>query len=250
MFGLSNNPCSLLRQLGYSNFSYCFAPNNSESSAILLGSDFKLRKSFENQPAQLVRNNNFPFAYSVNLTGISVGNTEIPVTASSFQENGPITIILDSVTPITLLKREAYESIKKEILSQMNQMNVANVTSSSLGLDLCFSNLTFWPQLTMKFYPAATMILSRENYVVKDINTGLECLAILPSQDVSVMGTMMQVNHLMMFDVDKSTLSFEQANCGELSVSSATDASVPRGVKMMHHLSLVATFFVVMLLRY
>jgi Xylanase inhibitor C-terminal len=256
VFGLSNNPCSLLRQLGYSNFSYCFAPNNSESSAILLGSDFKLRKrskNFEQQPAQLVHNNNFPDAYSVNLAGISVGQTEIPVTTSPFQENGPITMILDSVTPVTLLKRETYESVKKEFLSQMNQFNqmniVANVTSSSLGLDLCFSNPTFWPQLALKFSPAATMTLSSENYVVKDMNTGLECLAIVPSQDVSVMGTMMQSNHLMVFDVDRSTLSFEQVNCGRLSVSSATHASVPRGVQMIHHLSLVAALFVVMILR-
>lgn len=247
MFGFSNNPCSLLRQLGYSNFSYCFAPNSSQSSAILLGSDFTLRKSWEHQPAQLVQNNNFPFAYSVNLSGISVGNTEVPVDALAFQENGPVNMILDSVIPVTLLKREAYESVKQEFLYQMSQMKVANVPSSSLGLDLCFSNPTFWPQLALKFFPAATMILSRENYVVRDHDTGLECLAILPSQDVSVMGTMMQVNHLMIFDVDKSTLSFEQANCGLLSISSSTDVSVPRGVQIIHHISLVATFFVSML---
>ncbi|KAJ3708943.1 hypothetical protein LUZ61_012648 [Rhynchospora tenuis] len=246
VFGLSNNSCSLLKQLGYSNFSYCFAPSGSESSAILLGSDFTFRKNFEHQPALLVQNYQFPSSYSVSLIGISVGPTEVPVTALPFHENGPITMIVDSVTPITLLKREVYESIKKEFLSQMNEMYTGNVTSSSLGLDLCFNNAPYWPQLSFKFSPASIMFLSTENYVVKDLTTGMECLAILPSQDASVMGTLIQQNHIMTFDVDKSTVSFEQANCGDLSVSSATDAMVPCGIKMIHHLSFIAALFAVM----
>ncbi|KAJ4809782.1 Eukaryotic aspartyl protease family protein [Rhynchospora pubera] len=244
VFGLSNNSCSLLKQLGYSNFSYCFAPSSSESSAILFGSDFTFRKNFEHQPALLVQNYQFPSSYSVSLIGISVGPTEVPVTALPFQENGPVTMIIDSVTPITLLKREVYESIKKEFLSQMNQLYTGNVTSSSLGLDLCFSNPTYWPKLSFKFSPAAIMLLSTENYVAKDLNTGMECLAILPSPDASVMGTLIQQNHIMSFDVDKSTVSFQQANCGDLSVSSATVAMVPCGVKMI--LRLIATLFAVM----
>ncbi|KAJ1704427.1 hypothetical protein LUZ63_004206 [Rhynchospora breviuscula] len=246
VFGLSNNSCSLLKQLGYSNFSYCFAPSGSESSAILLGSDFTFRKNFEHQPALLVQNYQFPSSYSVSLIGISVGPTEVPVTALPFQENGPVTMIIDSVTPITLLKREVYESIKKEFLSQMNQTYTGNVTSSSLGLDLCFSYPTYWPQLSFKFSPAAIMFLLTENYVVKDLNTGMECLAILPSPDASVMGTLIQQNHIMTFDVRKSIVSFEQANCGDLSVSSATDALVSYSAKMIHSLSFIATLFSVM----
>ncbi|KAF3341440.1 putative aspartic proteinase nepenthesin I [Carex littledalei] len=229
---------SVVSNLRTKQFSYFFSFNSTKNSSILLGDSVSSIPRTGLQAAQLIGYPNYyTHLYFVNLAQISFGNKYVAIYPETDFANG---VILDTIIPVTLLAEPAYKKLKSEIMAQIGQP-VANPSNS---FDMCYRKSTHWPNLTLSFsgpsgYSGyAKMVLRKENYVVTDDDAGLECVAIFPTskQGFSVIGSMAQLDRQMIFDVEQSTLYFDQYP----DISSDT--------KLAIQLNLVVVYFTLLLL--
>ncbi|WOL13614.1 aspartic proteinase nepenthesin-1-like [Canna indica] len=143
--GLGQGKLSLISQLKFNKFSYCFTPfNSSRSSHLLLGSRANLERSASGEAPQSTPFLNDTNFYYVALRRISLGKTFLPIPSSIFQykaSEGRGTVV-DSGNGQSQLPQPAYDVIKKKITSFI-RLPVRNM-SSTVGLDHCFA-VSSWP---------------------------------------------------------------------------------------------------------
>ncbi|KAJ4753213.1 Aspartic proteinase nepenthesin-1 [Rhynchospora pubera] len=222
--GFGRGPLSLISQLGYGKFSYCFTSfGESKSSPVLFGSAADLNNwtSGKVQSTPLVTNPAVPTLYYLTLTGITVGMTllEIPKSTFSLKDNGTGGVYIDSGTGMTQLAEPAYKQVKLAFLSQM-KLPIAN--SSIDAFDLCFrlpsssSDKVEVPKFTFHFEDA-DLELPTENYMAQDPDNSAICLVMGKSLDGStVIGNFQQQNVHILYDLERSKLSFVPARCDQL----------------------------------
>lgn len=220
LVGLGRGPLSLVSQLGERKFSYCLTSidNTKASSTLLMGSLVKTNTS-SIKTTPLIKNPSQPSFYYLTLEGITVGDTRLPIKKSTFalKEDGSGGLIIDSGTTITYLEESAFDSLKKEFISQ-TKLSVD--TSGSTGLELCFtlpSDVTSVevPKLVFHF-DGADLDLPGENYIIADSTVGLICLAMGSSSGMSIFGNVQQQNMMVIHDLEKETLSFLPTQCDSL----------------------------------
>ncbi|KAF0905252.1 hypothetical protein E2562_003853 [Oryza meyeriana var. granulata] len=226
--GLGRGPLSLVSQLGVGRFSYCLRSSMAAgASPILFGSMAKLTDA-EVQSTPLLKNPSLRRSshYYVNLTGITVGSTDLPVTSSTFAFTrtgiGGGTIV-DSGTTLTYLIKEGYAMVKRAFLSQM--ANLTRVNGARFDLDLCFrtsgGEVPAVPRLVLRFAGGAEYAVPRESYfgaVAVDSRgrVAVECLLVLPASEdlsISIIGNMMQMDMHVLYDLDGEMFSFAPADC-------------------------------------
>ena len=109
---LNRGPLSLISQLGIKRFSHCLVPNEKESgrgSTLSFGSSAVVRSEnltpFEQIASPDLKN------YYVNLQGISIGNTRVPIPQGTFNitPSGDGGFVVDCGTPYTILTKKAYD---------------------------------------------------------------------------------------------------------------------------------------------
>uniref|UniRef100_A0A0E0LLL8 Peptidase A1 domain-containing protein n=1 Tax=Oryza punctata TaxID=4537 RepID=A0A0E0LLL8_ORYPU len=231
--GLGRGVLSLMSQLTVGRFSYCLRSDMAASGAspILFGSLAKLTDG-NVQSTPLLKN---PFLlrsshYYVNLTGITVGSTELPVTGSTFgftQTGLGGGTIVDSGTTLTYLAKDGYAMVKQAFTSQM-----ANVTTAASGapydLDLCFKakggEVVRVPRLELRFAGGAKYDVPVQNYFagVETDSRGrvtVACLLVLPTTDdlpISIIGNLMQMDMHVLYDLDGGMFSFAHTDCAKL----------------------------------
>lgn len=218
--GLGRGPLSLVSQLGERKFSYCLTSidNTKASSTLLMGSLVKTNTS-SIKTTPLIKNPSQPSFYYLTLQGITVGDTRLPIKKSTFalKEDGSGGLIIDSGTTITYLEESAFDSLKKEFISQ-TKLSVD--TSGSTGLELCFTlpsdvSSVEVPKLVFHF-DGADLDLPGENYMIADSTVGLICLAMGSSSGMSIFGNVQQQNMMVIHDLEKETLSFLPTQCDSL----------------------------------
>lgn len=218
--GLGRGPLSLISQLGYGKFSYCFTSlGESKSSPVLFGSaaDLTGYANGKVQSTPLVTNPAMPALYYLTLTGITVGTRllNIPKSTFSLNNNGTGGVYIDSGTGMTQLAEPAYNQVKSAFLSQI-KLPVAN--SSVEAFDLCFrlpssSEKIEIPKFTFHF-EGADFQLPTENYMAQDPINGAMCLVMGKSLDGStIIGNFQQQNIHILYDLDGEKLSFVPAQC-------------------------------------
>ncbi|KAF3320623.1 aspartic proteinase nepenthesin-2 [Carex littledalei] len=221
--GFGRGPLSLISQLGYKKFSYCFTSlGEPKSSPVLFGSAAELNLNTRTrgrvQSTPFVINPAMPALYYLTLTGITVGTTllEIPKSTFSLNENGTGGVYIDSGTGMTQLAEPAYNKAKLAFLSQI-KLPVAN--SSVEAFDLCFrlpsssSDKVEIPKFTFHF-DGADFELPTENYLAQDPSTGTICLVMGKSLDGStIIGNFQQQNFHILYDLEGGRLSFAPAQC-------------------------------------
>lgn len=228
LVGLGRGPLSLVSQLKEPKFSYCLTSiDNSKTSTLLFGSLASEKNSTQKgtkSTTPLIRNPSQPSFYYLSLEGISVGKTLLPIKKSAFelQDDGSGGLIIDSGTTISYIDSNAFDSLKKEFVSQVK---LAVDNSGSSGLDLCFSLPSDTtdveiPKLVFHF-KGADVELPGENYMVADSSSGLLCLAMgsSGSAGMSIFGNIQQQNFLVVHDLVKETLSFVPTQCDKLSIT-------------------------------
>ncbi|PWZ03940.1 Aspartic proteinase nepenthesin-1 [Zea mays] len=168
--------------------------------------------------------------YYLNLTGISLGTTALPIPPSAFslKADGTGGLIIDSGTTITMLGNTAYQQVRAAVLSLVTLPTTDG--SAATGLDLCFelpsstSAPPSMPSMTLHF-DGADMVLPADNYMMSlsdpDSDSSLWCLAMQNQTDtdgvvVSILGNYQQQNMHILYDVGKETLSFAPAKCSTL----------------------------------
>lgn len=229
LVGLGRGPLSLVSQLDEPKFSYCLTSiDGSKSSTLLMGSlassnpslSNNLDKSTKNiMTTPLLKNPSQPSFYYLNLEGISVGPTRLPIKEDTFalNDDGSGGLIIDSGTTITYLEQSAFDLLKQEFTSQMN---LPLDKSRSTGLDLCFkmpkdTSTIEVPKLVFHF-KGADLDLPSENYMIGDPNVSIVCLAMGQSSGMSIFGNVQQQNLMVAHDLAKETLSFIPTQCDGL----------------------------------
>lgn len=220
LVGLGRGPLSLVSQLKEPKFSYCLTPmDDTKASVLLLGSLEKVKGDTEAITTPLLRNPLQASFYYLSLEGISVGDTRLSIEKSTFEvgDDGSGGVIIDSGTTITYIEQKAFESLKKEFISQ-TKLPVDN--SSSTGLDVCFSlpsgsTQVEIPKLVFHF-KGGDLVLPAENYIIGDSNLGVACLAMGASSGMSIFGNVQQQNILVNHDLEKETISFVPTSCDKL----------------------------------
>uniref|UniRef100_J3MLK3 Peptidase A1 domain-containing protein n=1 Tax=Oryza brachyantha TaxID=4533 RepID=J3MLK3_ORYBR len=230
--GLGRGPLSLVSQLGVGRFSYCLRSDGDAGggdSPILFGSLAKLADA-NVQSTPFVKNpESRPTFYYVNLTGITVGATDLPVTASTFgfTQSGGGTVV-DSGSTYTYLAKDGYAMVKQAFLSQMANLTAVNGTRFGLNLgvniDAGAGGDVLVPRLVLRFAGGAEYDVPSKGYfapveVDSQGRVTVACLTVLPTTDnlpVSIIGNLMQMDLHLLYDLDGGMLSFAPANCSEV----------------------------------
>lgn len=225
LVGLGRGPLSLVSQLSEPKFSYCLVSIDSSkgSSSLLMGSLAKLNNETKDGSlvvtTPLLKNPSQPSFYYLDLQGITVGMTRLPIKQSTFdlQEDGTGGLIIDSGTTITYLEETAFEALKSEFISQ-TKLSVDE--SGTTGLDLCFKLPSGADQVEvpkLKFhFQGGDLDLPGENYMIGDSGLGVVCLAMGSSSGMSIFGNVQQQNILVLHDLEKETVSFIPTQCDKV----------------------------------
>ncbi|KAJ4817962.1 Eukaryotic aspartyl protease family protein [Rhynchospora pubera] len=222
LVGLGRSKLSLVSQLKFKEFSYCFASlDETKQSPMFFGDLAYLNVSTATGPAQstpLLKNKVSSFYY-LSLLGITVGKTKlnVPSTVFALQSNGSGGTIIDSGTAISYLEMTGYKAVRSAFISQM-KLPVAN--SSDAGFDLCFKAPSHVSSFVVpKFifhFEGADLDLPKSNYFLHEIENDLLCLTIMGSSGISIIGSMQQQNFKIIYDLKKNKLTFIPVQCDKL----------------------------------
>ncbi|KAJ4879083.1 Eukaryotic aspartyl protease family protein [Raphanus sativus] len=218
LMGLGRGPTSLISQTTslYSGvFSYCLPSFRSFyfSGSLKLGPMGQPR-SIRYTP--LLRSSHRPSLYFVNLTGVSVGPTQVPVdpTYLTFDSNSGAGTIIDSGTVITRFVQPVYEAIRDEFRNQVKG------PFSSLGaFDTCFAadSDSLAPKVTLHM-TSLDLKLPVENTLIHSSAGTLACLSMagIPlnaNAALNVIANLQQQNLRILFDVPNSRLGIATEAC-------------------------------------
>ncbi|RCV13358.1 hypothetical protein SETIT_2G339600v2 [Setaria italica] len=224
--GLGRGALSLVSQLGVGRFSYCLRSDaDAGASPILFGSLANATAGDRVQSTPLIQNpvaRRAPYYY-VNLTGITVGATDLPVTSGTFgfTATGAGGVIVDSGTTFTYLAEAGYAMVRQAFVAQTAGLSTVN--GAPYDFDLCFAAGAAVvgdvpvPRLVLRFAGGAEYAVPRRIYFdAVDERGSVACLLVLPTRGVSVIGNMMQMDLHVLYDLDGGTFAFAPADCANL----------------------------------
>ncbi|CAN6381052.1 unnamed protein product [Urochloa humidicola] len=206
LVGLGRGPLSLVRQLKVGVFSYCLTSDPAKTSPLIFGSGALSGAGTQSTPLIMGA---IPSYYAVDLRSISIGDLTTPGTGES---GGGI--IFDSGTTLTFLAEPAYSLAKAAMLAQA-KLPLASGGGGSDDDDVCFQTSgggeAEVPSMVLHF-DGADMALPADNFFLP-VGGGVICWVVQRSPSISIVGNVMQMNYHVRYDVDKSVLSFQPANC-------------------------------------
>lgn len=220
LLGLGRGSMSLLSQTGslYSGvFSYCLPSFKSYyfSGSLKLGSAGQPQNI---RTTPLLKSPHRPSLYYANLTGVSVGRVNVPITPEllAFDPTTGSGTIIDSGTVITRFVQPVYNGIRDEFRKQING------TISSLGaFDTCFAatNEEIAPAITFHF-TGLDLKLPMENVLIHSSSGSgsLACLAMAAAPNnvnsvLNVIANLQQQNLRIMFDTANSQIGIARELC-------------------------------------
>ncbi|XP_038683052.1 aspartic proteinase CDR1-like [Tripterygium wilfordii] len=206
--GLGRGLLSLVSQLKSQNieerFSYCLLPwKKLISNKIKFGVGAKI-----NGPgivsSKLVTKDSSNF-YFLSLKSISIGNNKTRISQI------PGNILIDSGTPLTTLHSSFYndlEAIVKEVIG------VEPISNPPEKLKLCyepsFVEDVSLPEMIFHFDGADIRLLPINTFVeYKEF----QCMMIIPDDNLSIFGSMAQVNFQIEYDLKENKISFAPTDC-------------------------------------
>ncbi|KAM7485989.1 hypothetical protein LguiA_001999 [Lonicera macranthoides] len=222
MVGLGGGPLSIINQLENSikgKFSYCLVPLNKKSktskinfgnNAVVSGTGVVSTPLITKSPSTF---------YYINLEKITVGDQTLEFKASLNSRKGDVegNIIIDSGTTLTLLPSDLHSGLVSKVKENVNE----NPIRDSNGLfDLCYSigdnggveNLNL-PNITFHFTGADVDLTPTETFM--EVEEGLVCLTIVPSDEFAIFGNLSQMNFLIGYDLVKNQVSFKRTDCSK-----------------------------------
>ncbi|XP_059453349.1 protein ASPARTIC PROTEASE IN GUARD CELL 2-like [Corylus avellana] len=163
----------------------------------------------------LVRTTKIKTHYHVELSGLGIGNMQLPIPQNSFKGGA----IIDSGTTYTYLPRLVYEAIRNAYLAKT--VNLPRAPATSL-FDTCYNlsglesvqvpNVSFFfsagPILTLQMW---NILVEQERYVGERIF----CFAFIPTSDVtSIIGNTQLAGIQTSFDAEAGYVGFGPSICG------------------------------------
>lgn len=209
--GFGRGELSLISQLHAPGFSYCLTSFDSKQPSIL--SIGTVTTSAITTP--LIKNKFLPSFYYLSLVGISVGETRLPIEKLAFKirPDGTGGTVIDSGTTITFLDPTAFDQVKKEVIRQMGK-----TSRHYEGFEVCFyltpAELPIKVKKMVFHFDGGDLELPPENFFIYSDDSEVGCLAMANSVfEFSIIGNIQQQNMLVVYDLDKETLSFKHTQC-------------------------------------
>ncbi|MED6188428.1 Beta-site APP-cleaving enzyme, partial [Stylosanthes scabra] len=197
-------PFSLIAQLKINKFSHCLIKDGSKSSTMRFGSEAVI---ISEKSTPLVDE---PKYYHVQLEGISVGNTKVPVRPRQLGS-----IYVDTGASYTMLKETAFTPFLKLVKELVPKTAVPSPYDEDL--QFCFkateAEVKVLPKVTFHFTNVDVTFANVVTYM--EIEGGIWCLAIIKSseKDSSVLGNFQMTNLNVGYDLEQNMMSFTSANC-------------------------------------
>lgn len=155
--------------------------------------------------------------YAVNIRGISVGHELLNIPGEIWDVNGVGGAILDTGSSLTFLALPAYKPIVAALTAPLNKFQRLDIKIGQL--EYCFnatgfSELLDMPRLIFHFQDGTRYEPPVKNYVI-DAAHGVKCLGLVPAvwPGVSVIGNIMQQNHVWEYDLVNGKLGFAPSSC-------------------------------------
>ena len=200
-------------------FSYCLVDHLSsknESNYIVFGHN-KIKTSLWNSMKQtdLVMGRVLGPFYGVNIFGISIGGLLLTIPPAVWSTKFGGGTILDSGTSLTFLAEPAYQSVTgafKEFISGFESLPPDG------PFELCFNSSGYEeslaPRLRLHFENGALFEPPVKSYIL-DVAPWTKCLGFVSASwpGISIIGNIMQQNHLWEFDLEKNTVGFAPSSC-------------------------------------
>ncbi|KAJ0977506.1 hypothetical protein J5N97_012980 [Dioscorea zingiberensis] len=216
LIGLGRGPLSLLsqtRSLYASTFSYCLPSFRSVnfSGSLRLG-PVGQPKRIKTTP--LLASPRRSSLYYVEMTGIRVGRTPVPIPPGALAFN-PATgagTIFDSGTMFTRLVAPVYTALRDTF-----RRRVKGTVSSLGGFDTCYEGAVSLPTITLEF-TGMNVTLPVDNVMIHSASRNVSCLAMAAAPEnvnavLNVIASMQQQNHRVLFDVPGSRLGVAREPC-------------------------------------
>ncbi|KAK4744412.1 hypothetical protein SAY87_010724 [Trapa incisa] len=224
VLGLANSEYSFTaraaREFG-GKFSYCLVDHLSHknlSNHLTFGSRPQSRSPLlgDMQYTKLVLGRPLNPLYGVDILGISVGGTILGIPVQVWAPNSGGGTVIDSGTSLTLLAAPAYRLIFGALEASLSRYK--KVDEKLSPLKYCFDSTGFneslIPRLGIHFKDGAVFEPQVKSYVI-DAAPGIKCLGLLSVSwpGVSVIGNILQQNHLWEFNLAKGKLGFAPSSC-------------------------------------
>ncbi|KAL3818378.1 hypothetical protein ACJIZ3_004283 [Penstemon smallii] len=217
--GLGGGSLSIVSQLESigGKFSYCltsFDSTNSSSkisfgaNAVVTGPNVVSTPLVQKTPDTF---------YYLTLEGISVGKRRLEYSnqisnSKAIGEEG--NIIIDSGTTLTFLPRDLYNDLESTLVSAIK----GNRASDSQGLfGLCYelsSDGEFNPPPIVAHFAGADLELPQGSTFL-EVEQGLLCLTLVPSDDLAIFGNLNQINYHIGYDIGNKVVNFLPTDCSK-----------------------------------
>ncbi|KAL8259917.1 hypothetical protein R6Q59_027870, partial [Mikania micrantha] len=212
LLGLGRDKLSIVSQTAnkYSKvFAYCL-PSRSSSTGYLM---FGTRGAGSNAKYTPLSNSQGTTFYGLDLLGMSVGGTKLPISPTVFVTSG---MIIDSGTVITRLPPTAYSVLSKTFRAEMAKYPLTKALSI---LDTCYdlSNFTTVriPKISM-FWGGNTNVDIAPQGILYANGIQQVCLAFAPNgddSDIGIFGNVQQKTLTVVYDLPGGKVGFAPGGC-------------------------------------
>ncbi|KAF5725546.1 hypothetical protein HS088_TW23G00270 [Tripterygium wilfordii] len=155
-----------------------------------------------------------PF-YAVKLSGISIGGEMLNIPPEVWEVDVERGTILDSGSSLTMLTYPAYDTVMAAFEVRLTKIERKKLVNGP-PLEFCFESEGYWkkkfPKFAFHFVNGAQFKAPVKNYVF-EVAPGVSCLGFLPTPGHTVIGNIMQQNHLWEFDLANNRLGFMRSTC-------------------------------------
>ncbi|CAH8359921.1 unnamed protein product [Eruca vesicaria subsp. sativa] len=201
-------------------FSYCLVDHTAHkniSNYLVFGTNpASATKSPAKRTTQLDLNILPPF-YTVNVVGISIGDTmlNIPPQVWDVRQRGGT--LLDSGSSLTFMVEPAYRAVVTGL--ERHLVGVKRVKVEGLPMEYCYDTSKYddrkLPQLAFHFKGGARFEPYRKSYLISTADPRIRCLGFVSTgaKGPNVIGNIMQHEFLWEFDLAASTMTFSPSTC-------------------------------------
>ncbi|XP_038707224.1 aspartic proteinase CDR1-like [Tripterygium wilfordii] len=210
--GLGAGVLSLVSQLKSkieSKFSYCLVPITSKKTNKLRFGAGEMISGVEVVSTPIVLKHP-PNHYYVSLEGISIGGNK----AITGHRRGKY-IMIDSGTFLTMLHSSLYNNFEPIVKNAIDGTPIENPPEN---FKLCYETksirLNDLPKMVFHFEDADIHLLPVHTFM--QCPGDVVCMTIVPNDNLSILGSMAQVNFLVEFDLQNKKVSFARVNCAAM----------------------------------
>ncbi|VAH26668.1 probable aspartic protease At2g35615 [Triticum dicoccoides] len=229
VLSLSRHPTSFMSQLtarglADSRFSYCLFPGQSHPNArhgfLRFGRDIPRHDHAHSTPLLFTGSGYSQSSmYYIHVFSISLNGKRLNGVKTAMFRRDPQTrrggFVVDPGTPLTRLARAAYDVVEAEVAANMHKQGARRSTVPVQGYRLCFGSWghAHLPSLTVTLYEDATRLFIKPELLFMRVNHEHLCFAVVPDEEMTVLGAAQQVDTRFTFDLPGNRLYFAQEHC-------------------------------------